>query len=71
MSLYHASFKGRRVNVFDKPLTRISVVVAADSIYDVEAKVKARYEFVTGVCVTSCDFIGREVFQLDQRRMDA
>ena len=64
MSLYHASFKGRKVNAHFKPLRRIAVVLEADSIYDVKAIVKQHYEFVTSVCVTSCEWIDRELFEV-------
>jgi len=62
--LYHVAFKGRKLNAHLKPLRRIAVVLEADSIYDIEAKVKQRYEFVTGFCVTNCEFIDREVFEV-------
>ena len=64
MSLYHASFVGRKVNAHFKPLRRVAVVLQADSIYDVEAKVKQRYEFATGFCVTNCEWIDRELFEV-------
>ena len=64
MSLYHASFKGRKADAHFKPLRRIAVVLESDSIYDVEAKVKQRYEFVTGLCVTNCEAIGAELFEV-------
>lgn len=64
MSLYHASFVGRKVNAHFKPLGRIAVVLEADSIYDVKAKVKQHYEFVTGFCVTNCESVGRELFEI-------
>ena len=64
MSLYHASFKGRKADAHFKPLRRIAVVLEADSIYDVEAIVKQRYEFVTGVCVTNCEWIDRDLFEV-------
>jgi len=58
MNLYHASFKGRRSTQHDKPLTRIGVVLTADSIYDVRGRLDERYEFITGLCVTNCEAAG-------------
>ena len=64
MNLYHASFNGRRNNEHFQPLRKIAVVIAADSIYDVKPRVKESYEFVTGLCVTNCEAIGRELFEV-------
>jgi len=64
MSLYHASFKGRKVNAHFKPLRRIAVVLESDSIYDVKAKVNQQYEFITSLCVTNCESIGAELFEV-------
>jgi len=64
MSLYHASFKGRRDNEHFQPLRRCAVVLEADSIYDVEGRIKERYEFVTGLCVTNCEWIGADLFEV-------
>ena len=64
MSLYHASFKGRSLDAHFKPLRRIAVVLEADSIYDIHAKVKEHYEFVTGICITNCESVGRELFEV-------
>jgi len=64
MSLYHASFTGRRDTEYFQPLRKVAVVLEADSIYDVEDLVKARYEFVTGLCVTNCEWIDRTLYEV-------
>lgn len=62
--MYHVSFKGRRAGAHFKPLRRIAVVLECDSIYNVKAKVMRSYEFVTSVCVTNCEWIGRELYEV-------
>jgi len=64
MSLYHVSFKGRRTDEHFQPLRKIQAILEADSIYSVEGIVKAHYEFVTGLCVTNCEWVGRDIFEL-------
>ena len=64
MNLYHASFTGRRTDEHFQPLRKIAIVMTADSIYDVKPRIKERYEFVTGLCVTNCEAVGRELFEV-------
>lgn len=64
MTLYHASFKGRGVKEHFKPLRRVNVVLSADSIYDVEELIQEKYEFLSGMCVTDCEAIGRNIFEV-------
>jgi len=64
-TLYHASFNGLHPKAsFDTPLSRIKVVLAADSIYAAMDRVKEYYDFVTGICVTNMEATGREIFEL-------
>lgn len=64
MGLYHISFKGRKVNAFGKEIRKIRAVVSADSIYDVKPMIEERYEFISGFCVSNCEFFDREVFEV-------
>ena len=64
MSLYHASFKGRKIGAHPQPLRRIKAVVESDSIYNVEDVVKGRYHSVTGLYVTNCEWFGGNMFEI-------
>ena len=64
MNLYHASFKGRKVTEHFQPLRRCAVVLQAESIYDVKDRLKEGYEFITGLCVTNCEAVGLDLFEV-------
>lgn len=65
MMLYHATFKGVPIAAEHRtPVRQISALFVDTSIYNIKDRVQSRYNSVSGLCITNCEAVGIDFFEL-------